>query len=188
MVRRSDGGRRRYVAVLIVLADVIAPLLGGVHGDNVPEIHFYAARRNAIRDALQFVAIFPIDVRPHNVFGGVAEKIPILAIVVREFELVDVFEIGDFRGKKIAVLVANLRGRALQVDEGPTADGWLSKRTLQTVIRRGSGSAVRDRNGGYDGRGHERGPCNASTPLPLPLEAKNYRGGGGFARPARRRL
>ena len=185
MVRRRDGRRRRYVVVLIVLANVVAPLLGSVHGDNVPEIHFYAARRDAIRDALQFVAIFLIDARPHNVFGGVTEKIPVLAIVVREFELVDVFEVGDFRGEKIAVLVADLRGRALHVDEGPSADGGLPKRALQAIIQRGSGSAVRDRNGGYDRCDQERGQCNASTHLRLQIEERNYRVRREFTRRVR---
>jgi len=110
------------------------------------------------------------------------KKIPVFAIVVREFELVDVFEIRDFRGKKIAVLVADLRGRALHVDESPTADGGLSKRALQTIIRRGSGSAVRDRNGGYDGCDQERAKCNASTHLRLQIEERNYRVGREFTR------
>ncbi len=134
--------------VLIVLADVIAPLFGGVHGDNVPEIHSYAARGYAVGNPLQFVAIFLRNFRPHDIFGCVAEKIPVFAVVVREFELVDVLEVGDFYREKVTVLVANFGRRALYVDERPSADGGLSKRTLQASIRRRSGSAMRERDGG----------------------------------------
>jgi len=117
---------------------------------------------DAVGNSLQFIAIFLVNVRPHYVLCGFAKKVPVLATVVSEFEFQNIFEVGDFRGKQIAVLVTNLRGSALHMDKRPAADGGLSKGALQTIVGRGSSSSMRDRDGGKNNGNQD---CASAIPL-----------------------
>src|SRR5689334_19681595 len=149
--------------VLIVLADVVAPFFGSIHHHDIPQIKFDAVSGYAIGDALHFVAIFRIDVRPPDVFGGFAEEVPVLAVVVGKFEKKDLLQVGDFGGQEVAMLVADLPGRTGQMDDGPIVDRRLAGRASEESgvdgWERRSGAGESE-GGGTDSNGENgQGQC-----------------------------
>lgn len=116
------------MVIFVVLVDVVAPLHRTVHGNDVPQIEFDATSTDAVGDALHFITVFLIDVRPPDVFGGFAEKVPVFAGVVGEFEEKNFLQVGDFGCEEITMLVADLFGRAGQVDDSPIVDGRFAGR------------------------------------------------------------
>ena len=81
----------------------------------------------------QFLAVLRLDVRPEDLLRGLAEEGPVLLLVVRQLGgdlFVVVLNLG---GQQVAVLEADLGGRAFQVDLDPAvalgrAGGFLQPR------------------------------------------------------------
>src|SRR5581483_5124182 len=119
--------------LLVVFLVVVAPFERGVESDNVPEIDVGSVGFGAIGDALQFFAIFLVDVRPYHVLRRIAEERPVLLVIVLRFKLKDGKHVLDFLREQIAVLVADLVGRALKVDEGPAVLSRRAEAALEFV-------------------------------------------------------
>src|SRR5262249_50665068 len=109
-----------------------------VHYDDVPHVEVDAAGADSISDALHFVAIFLINVRPPDVSCGFAEELPVFAIVVREFEKENFLQVGDFRSEEVTVLEADLFGRAGEAHHRPSVERGLARGAVQARgVRRG---------------------------------------------------
>src|SRR6185437_12189943 len=84
--------------------------------------------------------------------GLLAEPGPILVIVVLLFDRVHSLQVGDFGLQQVAILVADLRGRALKVHIDPI----VLRRAAVRAREAGVGAAGRDR-GGRTGAGDRDG-------------------------------
>ena len=127
---------------------IIRQLHEGVQRDNVVNIHGHTARLRALGDAVQFVLVFGIDVRPQHIVRGFAEEIPIALGIVRVFELHGRERILDLGREQIAVLVADVIRRAGEMHVGPAA-AFKSVRADEARIAPSGPARCRDR-----GRNH----------------------------------
>ena len=105
--------------LLIVFLVVIAPLGFGVHTYHVPHVDLDTVSGGSVRDSLQLLAIFLLNMRPHHVLGGIAEERPVFLVVVLGFEDDDLEHVIDFWRQQVPVLKSDLMGRALQMHVGP---------------------------------------------------------------------
>ncbi len=108
-------------------------------------------RLHAVGNALQFLLVLGVNVRPEHLACGLAEELPIALRLVR-VEKLDRFErIGNFGGQQIPMLEPDVRGRTFQMNVGPAglleAIGF-----LQARIGRGRSCAVRWRSGNRLGK------------------------------------
>ncbi len=76
-------------------------------------------RLHSVGNALQFLLIFGVNVRPKHLPRGGAEEFPIALRLVRVEQLDRLKRVGNFGREQISVLKANVRGRALQVHISP---------------------------------------------------------------------
>jgi hypothetical protein len=75
----------------------------------------------AVSDALQLLLIFGVNLRPENGLRHVAIEIPLALGAVRVAELDGIEAVLNFGRQKIAMLIPDVCGRALEVDVNPLA-------------------------------------------------------------------
>ena len=73
----------------------------------------------SVGDALKFLLILGIDMRPENFARGLAEERPVTLGATSVFELDGVEGVGNFGCEEISVLVADFGGRTLEMDVDP---------------------------------------------------------------------
>src|ERR1700688_2715064 len=112
---------------LIEFRDVITPLHGGIECDHIPNVHVNAMRGCPVGDALHLFAILGFDMRPEHGLACFPQKIPVLAGVVSELELVYVFEILNFGSEQVAVLETYFSRSAFQVHDCPPIYRWATE-------------------------------------------------------------
>jgi hypothetical protein len=78
-------------------------------------------RGRPFNDALDLVAVFLFDLRPHDLLGSLAEKLPILRAIVRHQNLQALEHAVDFLCQRGSVLETDLRGRPREGHYDPSA-------------------------------------------------------------------
>ena len=92
-----------------------------VRGGGVEDDARHLPGREAVRDPLQLGLIFGIDLGPEHLASRAPEKFPVAAGAVRQFQPNHTEEVRDLGGEQVAVLVADIVGRAFEVDVTPPA-------------------------------------------------------------------
>ncbi len=121
---------RRLLPLIQPRHVVIRNLLKRVQGDDVIHIQIDAMqvspmqvhpmRLHAVSNALQFLLILGVDVRPQHLARRLPKKLPI-ALRLVGIEKFDRFQgIGNLGSEQIAMLESNIGGRTFQMNIGPT--------------------------------------------------------------------
>ncbi len=117
-----------FVLLLVEPRDVVLRSFEEcVEGDDVPEIDVAdAVSVQAVGDALEFLPILWLDVRPVDVLRRIAEELPTASGTVGVVEAGDAEGLLDLRGEEVAMLESDLVGRSVEMDVDPV-------RTLETI-------------------------------------------------------
>ena len=117
----SFGCLRGFLLLVQPWHVVVRHFFERVERDDVVHVEIDAVRFHPVGDALQFLLVFGVDVRPEHLAGGGAEELPVALGLVRVEELDGFERVGDFRREKVAVLKADVGGRAFEMNVGPSA-------------------------------------------------------------------
>ena len=106
----SLGFFGRFVLLVEPGHVVVQHFFERVQGDDVVQVEIDAVGFHAVGDALQFLLVFRIDVRPEHLAGSFAVELPVTLGLVRVIQLDGLEGVGDFGSEQVAVLVADVGG------------------------------------------------------------------------------
>src|SRR5262249_8963716 len=114
---------------------ILRQLDEGVHRNHIVTIELHAFRRRARDDAVNLLLILLVHLRPEHLLGGAAVEIPIAFGLTLQQRFHHTQQILDLFREQRAVLIADLIGRAFEVDVDPSIT-LESPGAFQLFIRR----------------------------------------------------